>query len=189
MAGEYFIPLILLSLYAMFFRKEIILRAFGLIAFFALAIQFSQVMGGPSDASDASMFINHLRDTRSAVRTAISDDGHPPRLDIYENAAFFEKYGGYFDMPIRSEVVPFIIILADLKTGNLFAGFIPSKTGAGSEFREGVRRKLIQKAEDSGLLKNTLGEFYDGGDVIMRLVGNFPALKEGAPSGDLPLEQ
>ena len=129
-----------------------------------------------------------MRHSRRAVQAAISDDGHPPRLDIYENAAFFEKYGSYFDRPIRSEAVPFIIILADLKTGNLFVGFIPSKTGSGSEFHEGVRRKLAARASNVGLLKNTLGEFYDGGGLIMMLVENFPALKEGAAAGDLPLE-
>jgi hypothetical protein len=136
--------------------------------------------GGASAGAEATKVLNDLRNVRSAIHLAASDEGRPPRTYIYDNAAFNEKFGGYFDRPLRARAYSFVIVLDDSTTGDVFTGLIASRSPDVLMNDKDVRRKLAAKAHDAGLLKNIRGEFYDGGDVIMMLFGNFPALKEGA---------
>jgi hypothetical protein len=193
-----FVFIFVLFIYLMFYCRRTMLRVIAWVICLVLLISLFQAelsSNGISAGMEATQIIMNLRNVKHIILLAVSDDGRPPKLGAYDNAAFNEKYGAYMDRPLRADrplqaqSFSFIIVLDDSTTGNVFTGFIAPQHSDAFMNDKGVRLKLAEKAQSAGLLKNIRGELYDGGDVIMMPLGKFPALKEGAPSGDLTLKR
>jgi hypothetical protein len=177
-------------IYAMFYCRKTLLRIIGWAAFIVFIILVANRPRREMPGVEATKIVNDLHKVREAIGMyVVSGDRRPPRAYSYDNAAFNEKFRGYFDRPLQAQAYSFVIVLDDSTTGNVFTGLIAPRSSDALMNDKNVRLKLAGRARDSGLLKNASGDFYDGGDVIMMLLGNFPALKEGAVSGDLTLER